>query len=70
MAAGLYPYVLPARHGQPNGLTVDNASSSHHALSIALVWWPIGMLLAVVYFTFSYRMFFTTPTDVEAGEQA
>jgi cytochrome d ubiquinol oxidase subunit II len=68
MAAGLYPYVLPARHGQPNGLTVDNASSSHHALSIALVWWPIGMLLAVVYFTFSYRMFFRARGGPTFGE--
>jgi cytochrome bd ubiquinol oxidase subunit II len=58
MAAGLYPSVLPARQGEPNGLTIDNASSGHHALTTALVWWPIGMALAVVYFAFSYRMFF------------
>ena len=58
MAAGLYPYVLPARTGRPNGLTIDNAASSHHALTTALYWWPLGMLLAVIYFTFAYRMFF------------
>jgi cytochrome bd-type quinol oxidase subunit 2 len=43
-------------------LTVDNAASGHHALTTALVWWPLGMLLAGVYFIFAYRMFFrTTP---------
>jgi cytochrome d ubiquinol oxidase subunit II len=57
-AAGLYPHILPAREGDPYGLTVDNAASSDHALTVALVWWPIGILLAVVYFTIAYRVFF------------
>jgi cytochrome d ubiquinol oxidase subunit II len=58
MAAGLYPSILPARQGRPFGLTVDNAASGHHALTTALVWWPLGMILAAVYFVFAYRMFF------------
>jgi cytochrome d ubiquinol oxidase subunit II len=58
MAAGLFPYILPARQGRPFGLTVDNAASGHHALTTALVWWPLGMILAGVYFVFAYRMFF------------
>jgi cytochrome d ubiquinol oxidase subunit II len=70
MAAGVYPYILPAHDGSPNGLTIDEAAAGEHALKIALIWWPIGMALAAVYFVFSYRMFFTTPTDVEGGEQA
>jgi cytochrome bd ubiquinol oxidase subunit II len=58
MASGLYPHILPARQGRPFGLTVDNAASGHHALTTALVWWPLGMILAAVYFVFAYRMFF------------
>jgi cytochrome d ubiquinol oxidase subunit II len=58
MAAGLYPSILPARQGRPFGLTVDSAASGHHALTTALVWWPLGMVLAAVYFVFAYRMFF------------
>ena len=58
MAAGLYPNILPAHDGSPNGLTVDNAASGSHALTTALVWWPMGMALAAVYFVFAYRMFF------------
>ena len=58
MAAGLYPYVLPARAGRPHGLTIDNAAAGHHALSTALVWWPLGLVMAGAYFAFAYRMFF------------
>jgi cytochrome d ubiquinol oxidase subunit II len=56
-AASLYPHILPAREGRPFGLTVDNAASSDHALTVALYWWPVGIGLAVVYFTLSYRHF-------------
>jgi cytochrome d ubiquinol oxidase subunit II len=62
MAAGLYPNILPAHDDRPFGLTVDNAASGHHSLVIAAVWWPLGMVLAAVYFVFAYRMFFRTET--------
>lgn len=58
MAAGLYPSILPARQHRPFGLTVHNAASGHHALTTAIVWWPVGMAIAVGYFVFAYRMFF------------
>lgn len=58
MASQLYPYVLPAREGRPFGLTIDAAAPGHHGLVTAVVWWPLGMVLAGVYFVFSYRMFF------------
>ncbi len=58
MAAGLYPHILPARDGRPNGLSIDAAAAGHHALTTAIVWWPVGMALAAVYFVFAYRMFF------------
>jgi cytochrome d ubiquinol oxidase subunit II len=57
-AAGLYPNILPGREGHPYGLTVHNAASGHHALTVALFWWPVGIALATVYFVFTYRMFF------------
>jgi cytochrome d ubiquinol oxidase subunit II len=56
-AAGLYPYVLPARTGDRFGLTVDNAAAAPHALRIATYWWPLGIVLATVYFTVAYRLF-------------
>jgi len=58
MAAGLYPDVLRAREGNPNGLTVHNAAAGDHGLQVALVWWPIGIALALLWFFVSYRLFF------------
>jgi cytochrome d ubiquinol oxidase subunit II len=58
VAAGLYPDVLPAREGRPFGLTVDNAASSEHALTIALAWWSVALALAIGYFVVVYRAFF------------
>jgi cytochrome d ubiquinol oxidase subunit II len=68
MAAGLYPYVLPARQGHPFGLTVHNAASGEHALKVALFWWPVGIALAAVYFAFAYRMLFRQRPAATAGD--
>jgi cytochrome bd ubiquinol oxidase subunit II len=62
LAAGIYPYILPAREGEPHGLTAQAAASGSHALKAGLIWYPLGMALAVVYFVFAYRMFFRTAT--------
>jgi hypothetical protein len=48
----------PGRAPNPNSLTVHNAAASDHALSIALVWWSIALVLAVTYFFVVYRLFF------------
>jgi cytochrome d ubiquinol oxidase subunit II len=61
MAAGVYPDILPSRQGQPFGLTIDNAAAAHHSLIVASVWFPIGMVLAAGYFTYSYRVLFRSP---------
>jgi cytochrome bd ubiquinol oxidase subunit II len=58
MAAGLYPNVLPARDGRPYGLTVHNAAASHHALTVGLRWWSLGIVLAIGYFIVAYRFLF------------
>jgi len=58
MAAGLYPNILPARDGRPFGLTVDNAASSEHALTVGLRWWSLGIALAIGYFIVAYRFLF------------
>ena len=69
MAAGLYPNILPARHGNPHSLTIDNAATGSHALHTAIVWWPFGMVLAGVYFVYAYRMFFRSgPPELATAE--
>ena len=53
----LYPTVLPASTDPAYSLTINNAAAGHHGLSVGLVWWSIGMVLAIGYFVFIYRMF-------------
>lgn len=55
-AFGLYPLVLPASD-HVNNLTIYNASASQYGLRVGLVWWIIGMILAAIYFIFTYRLF-------------
>jgi cytochrome d ubiquinol oxidase subunit II len=56
-AIGLYPRLLPATTGSANDITVENALSGPHTLHVGLIWWSVGMLLAIGYFVFVYRMF-------------
>ena len=55
-AFALYPVVLPARDHQYD-LTIYNTAAGSHGLSVGLVWWTLGAVLAVAYFAFVYRMF-------------
>jgi cytochrome d ubiquinol oxidase subunit II len=67
-AAALYPNILPARQGHPYGLTIHNAATGHHALVVATIWWSIGMVLAITYFTVAYRTFLRPKVDVAYGD--
>jgi cytochrome d ubiquinol oxidase subunit II len=55
-AFGLYPMVLPAVD-RVHSLTIANASASHYGQLVGLIWWSIGILLAILYFSFTYRLF-------------
>jgi len=57
-AFGHYPSLLPAIGGAQNGLTIYNASTTSYGLSIGLVWFIPGILLASGYFLFAYRQVF------------
>ena len=56
-AFALYPNVLPASTGTNLSLTIFNTAAGAHGLGVGLVWWTIGMILALGYFVFVYRMF-------------
>lgn len=63
----LYPTVLPAMD-PANSLTIENASAGAYGLSVGLIWWPIGIVVAVGYFVYLYRSFrgkVATHTTVE-----
>jgi len=61
----LYPVVLPASTGAQFSLTIYTAAAAHYGLGVGLIWWSIGMALALGYFVFVYRMF---RGKVEMGE--
>src|SRR5215216_3279690 len=53
---GVYPNVLPAVD-PANSLTIQNASASTYGMTVGLVWWSIGIVLAAGYFIVIYRLF-------------
>ena len=53
----LYPVILPASTNPSYSLTIYNSAAGHHGLTVGLVWWVLGMILAVGYFFFIYSMF-------------
>lgn len=56
-AFALYPTLLPAVTDPAYSLTIYNSKTGAYSLSVGLIWWIVGMILAVGYFTFVYRSF-------------
>lgn len=54
-AAVLYPTMLPAATVAPS-LTAQNAAAAPHSLRVALLWWPVGLLLAIGYYVVLFRL--------------
>jgi cytochrome d ubiquinol oxidase subunit II len=65
-AAALYPTLLPSSTEPARDITVANALTGQHALHVGLIWWTLGMFLALAYFITSYRMF-RGKVSAEAG---
>jgi len=53
----VYPMVLPASTDPRYSLTIYNTAAGAHGLTVGLVWWSIGVVIAIAYFVFIYRMF-------------
>jgi len=56
-AFGLYPNVLPSSADPVRSLTVYNTITGEYGLSVGLIWWTIGILMASGYFIFLFRSF-------------
>jgi len=54
---GLYPTLLPSSARTGYDITMEKALSGPHTLAVGLVWWMIGMALAVGYIVFVYSRF-------------
>jgi len=56
-AFSMYPYLLPATTNPAFSLSIYNARTGAYSLSVGLIWWGLGIALAIGYFTFVYRSF-------------
>jgi cytochrome d ubiquinol oxidase subunit II len=56
-AFALYPVVLPSSGDPAYSLTVYNSQAGSYSMNVGLVWWLLGMTLAVLYFVMVYRLF-------------
>jgi cytochrome d ubiquinol oxidase subunit II len=56
-AFALYPNLLSASTDPAYNLTVHNVKTGDYSLRVGLIWWVLGMALAIGYFTFLYRSF-------------
>ena len=54
---GLFPYVLPATNDPANSLTVANASSTEHTLTVMLVALAVLLPVVLAYTFWTYRVF-------------
>jgi len=54
-AAALYPVLLPSNNDPTAGLTIYNAKASEYGLRVGMMWWVVGIVLAIGYFIFLYR---------------
>ncbi|MGH7739006.1 MAG: cytochrome d ubiquinol oxidase subunit II [bacterium] len=54
-AAGVFPTMLYSTLSPTNSLSAYQNASTSYSLAVALVWWPIALVLAIGYFIFIYR---------------
>lgn len=57
VAYGMYPYLLPASTDPSYSITVQNAAAPAYGLWIGVIWWTVGIVIAIGYFTYLYRSF-------------
>ena len=66
-AAGLFPALLPSVGTQGQDLTIARAVAGPHTLRVGLVWWTLGILLALLYFGIVYWLFRGKVSQQEEG---
>lgn len=52
----LFPVILPAID-PANSLTIYNSAAGSYGLGVGLIWWSIGIAIAIGYFVFLFRTF-------------
>ena len=67
-AASVYPVWLRSSGEAPLSLTALNSASGEYSLRVGLYWWPVGFVLAIVYFTILFRIHRGRAQAAEEGE--
>lgn len=57
LCVGIYPVLLHSTLDASRSLTAHAAASSRFGLGLALYWWPVAFVLAIVYFIFIARQY-------------
>lgn len=56
-AFGMYPKLLPASTNPEYSLTIYNAAAKPYGLGVGIIWWSIGIVIALGYFTYLFYTF-------------
>lgn len=56
-AAGLFPVILPTVGTDGRDITIALAEAGPHTLHVGLIWWCLGIMLAIMYFCVVYWLF-------------
>lgn len=56
-AFGLFPQVLPASTDPAHSLTVYNVAAPVYGLNVGLIWWCLGIFIALGYFAYLFYSF-------------
>ena len=56
-AAGLFPVLLPCVGNQGRDITIAAALAGPHTIRVGIVWWSLGIALALLYFGIMYWLF-------------
>ena len=56
-AVGLYPTLLPSSGDPALSITIARALTGPHSLHVGLVWWSVGLILALTYIVTAYSLF-------------
>jgi cytochrome d ubiquinol oxidase subunit II len=67
-AFAMHPNLLTATTDPSYNLTIYNSQTGAYSLSVGLIWWLIGITLAIGYFAFIYRSF-RGKVRLEEGEE-
>lgn len=52
-----YPTLLAASTDPSYSLTIHNVATSEYGMKVGFIWWTLGIIIAIGYFVFLFRMF-------------